>query len=115
MAWVGVDVEESGDNLIAWIRGQAAVVEGRTQWALEECAKEWRWFVVNSTWYNPRPSPAGDVIARVFKESGDWVFEYGWRAYKGRASSAQNRLELRKNIMHPVFAVIISKAFKGQR
>lgn len=115
MGWASVDVEESGEDMIAWLRARNAVIDERIRWALDECAKEWRWFVINSTWFNPRPSPDSEIITKISKDSEGWVFEYGWRSYSGSPSAALSRLELRKKIMHPIFLAFLAQSINGQR
>lgn len=115
MSWVDVEVTESGDDIVMLLKHQQASLDERIRWAFEECVKEWKWIVINSTWYNPRPSPESEIIARYWKEGLDWIFEYGWRHYKGSASKAQARLELRKDIGVPMFLAFLGASFSGRR
>lgn len=114
MSWIAVEVEEGGDDFIAWCQHLQADLNERIRWALEECIKEWKWIVLSSTWFHPRPSPEADIIARYVRGTNEWTLEYGWRHYKGSEAKAIGRLELRKKIAHPMLLAFLAASIQGK-
>lgn len=112
---VTIEVTETGPDFAAEIARLQARLRERITYGIEEALKEWRFVVLNTTWFNPRPSPEGEIIGRWSMTSQGYEIEYGWVNYSGDPGAATSRAELRKHIAQPAMLEHIAASIAGMR
>ena len=90
------------DAILQLERKERRKVEDRMAGTLASQVKKWRKLVIDSTWFNKRPSPDGLIIGHWHKQGRNlWGLTYGWTDYRGSAARAQWRLSLRQWMYEP--------------
>lgn len=107
---IKVDVEESGVDFAAEIRGLMSLSPERIAKTATHALGIWHYVVISTTWFHPHPSPSHLIKMSWGMEAGDLVIEYGWTDRSGGNPKARARM--RKDIAEPMMLEFIGKALE---